>query len=67
MNTQIAQTVSHDCENAVHEAFKKHANDQRALTNALGVLACEHSELAVNAAMMNCMKVAYIRLYGPNY
>lgn len=55
----------HDCENAVHEAFKNHSSDVRTLTNVLGALQIEFGSHAVMAAMTNCAKIAYLRLYGP--
>lgn len=62
---QDIRSQIHDCENAVHDIFKKSANDPRALTNALEDLVNEFGQLAVTAAMTNRMKVAYLRLYGP--
>ena len=50
-----------DCENAVHEAFKDHSGDPRALSNRMGALYTEYGQDAVMAAMTSCMQIAYLR------
>lgn len=54
----------HNCENAVHDAFKKHSGDPQSLSSALGSLHTEYGREVVMITMANCMEIAYIRLYG---
>ena len=53
--------IIRNCENAVHEAFKNHGNDLPTLSNNIGGLCSEFGDDVVRTAMVNCMRVAYLR------
>ncbi len=50
-----------NCENAVHDAFKTHSKDPLALSNQIGALYSDFGQEAVHAAMINCMRIAYLK------
>lgn len=54
-----------DCENKVHEAFKRYSTNQQDLGNTLGDIQTEFGKEVFLTAMINCLKIAYVRLYGP--
>lgn len=52
--------IIHDCENAVHDAFKEHSDNPQALSDKIGTLYGAFGQEAVVSEMTTCMRIAYL-------